>query len=110
MDSSSAETIVTHSIYTYSAVLTAHELVIAAIHSTGAESISSIGSRLENQRMWPSFISALVAAIGSLTVGYAMGYPSSALIDLSELHDAFAIEKGSKMSELFAVSGCMYMC
>ena len=32
-----------------------------------------------------SFFSVLVAALGSSSVGYALGYPSSALLDLAEL-------------------------
>lgn len=66
---------------------------------------SSDSSGSEKERAWPSFVSALVAALGSLTIGYAMGYPSSALIDLAGLREGFDIQKGSVESELFAVSG-----
>ena len=63
---------------------------------------SSKGS--EKQKLWPSFVSVLVAALGSTTVGYAMGYSSSALLDLAELPGGRTVKKGSLTSELFAVS------
>ncbi len=75
-----------------------------AMRSYERNSSTSSASSSEKQRAWPSIVSALVAAVGSLTVGYAMGYPSSALIDLAELPDGFSIQKGSVESELFAVS------
>lgn len=37
-----------------------------------------------------------------------MGYPSSALLDLSELQDGYAFEKGSPTSDLFAVSFAVF--
>ncbi len=58
----------------------------------------------EKQRAWPSILSAVVAAVGSLTVGYAMGYSSSALLDLAELGGGFAIQTGSVESKVFVVS------
>ncbi len=75
-----------------------------AMRSYERNSSTSSVSSSEKQRAWPSIVSALVAAVGSLTIGYAMGYPSSALIDLAELPDGFSIQKGSVESELFAVS------
>lgn len=56
-----------------------------------------------------AFVSVLVAALGSLTVGYAMGYPSSALIELADASKLqqpkdYAFAKGSPTSDLFGVS------
>ena len=45
-----------------------------------------------------------VAAIGSCAVGYALAYPSSALIDLAELPNGRAFETASTESQLFVVS------
>ena len=56
-----------------------------------------------------AFVSVLVASLGSLTLGYAMGYPSSALIELADasklrLPEDYAFAKGSPTSDLFGVS------
>jgi len=61
---------------------------------------------------WPTFVSTLVATLGSLTVGYAMGYPSSALIDLAnpsnlQRPEDYAFEISSATSDLFVVSWLM---
>ena len=55
-------------------------------------------------RLWPTFVSVFVAALGSSTVGYAIGFSSSALIDLAALPEDYALQKGSVISDLFAVS------
>lgn len=56
-----------------------------------------------------AFVSVLVASLGSLTLGYAMGYPSSALIELTDASKLqqpadYAFAKGSPTSDLFGVS------
>ena len=70
---------------------------------------SSINATKHQSETWPTFVSTLVATLGSLTVGYAMGYPSSALIDLAnpeklQRPEDYAFEKGSTTSDLFVVS------
>ena len=45
-----------------------------------------------------------MAAIGSSSIGYALGYPSSALLDLAELPGDRAFTRGSTASQLFGVS------
>ena len=68
----------------------------------------SVRGSAERWCSWPTFLSAFIAALGPLTVGYAMGYPSSALLDLSELQDGYAFEKGSPISDFFAVSFAVF--
>ncbi len=53
---------------------------------------------------WPALLSVIAAVHGSLTVGYAYGYTSTALEQLSELPDGYAFHLGSISAELFAVS------
>ena len=53
--------------------------------------------------LWPTVLLSVVASLGSLTIGYALGYPSSALLELAELPGELAFEKGGPASELFAV-------
>ena len=50
-----------------------------------------------------SFFSVLVAALGSSSAGYALAYPSSALLDLAELPDDRAFHKGNTETLLFGV-------
>ena len=54
--------------------------------------------------VWPVLLSVFTINLGSLVAGYAMGYPSSALLDLEKLPPEYAFEKGSVDSGLFAVS------
>ena len=51
-----------------------------------------------------SLFAVFVAAIGSSSIGYALGYPSSALLDLAELPGDRAFTRGSTASQLFGVS------
>lgn len=51
-----------------------------------------------------SFFSVFVAAIGSSSIGYALGYPSSALLDLANLSDDRAFREASTETQLFGVS------
>lgn len=53
--------------------------------------------------LWPTVLLSVIASLGSLTIGYAFGYPSSALLELAELPGELAFEKGGSASELFAV-------
>ena len=55
-------------------------------------------------KLWPTLLAVLVAALTIVTVGYALGYPSTALGDLAELPGGYAFELSSKFSGLFAVS------
>lgn len=73
-----------------------------------AETKESPGTRVDLPLM-RSFFSVFVAAIGSCTVGYALAYPSSALIDLAELPNDRAFETGSTEAQLFAVSRALYI-
>ena len=56
-----------------------------------------------------SLFAVFVAAIGSSSVGYALGYPSSALLDLAGLPGDRAFTRGSTASQLFGVSKDMKM-
>ena len=51
-----------------------------------------------------SLFAVFVAAIGSSSIGYALGYPSSALLDLAGLPGDRAFTRGSTASQLFGVS------
>ncbi len=53
---------------------------------------------------WPAMFSVIAAVQSSLTVGYAYGYTSTALEQLSELPDSYAFRLGSISADLFAVS------
>ncbi len=53
---------------------------------------------------WPAMFSVIAAVHSSLTMGYAYGYTSTALEQLSELPDGYAFRLGSISAELFAVS------
>ena len=55
-----------------------------------------------------SFLSVLAVSVGASSVGYALGYPSSALIDLQRLPDRRAFENGSVESQLFVVRNIVY--
>ena len=51
-----------------------------------------------------SFFSVLaVSFAASSSIGYALGYPSSALIDLQQLPDGYRFESGSIEAQLFVV-------
>ena len=54
--------------------------------------------------LWPTLLLVAIACLGSLTLGYAVAYPSSALLELAELPGELAFEKGGAASELFVVS------
>ena len=45
-----------------------------------------------------------VSSAGSVSIGYALGFTSSALIDLQQLPDDRAFESGSIEAQLFVVS------
>lgn len=53
-----------------------------------------------------SLVVVLITTIGSFTIGFALGYTSSALLDLAELPDDRAFRKASTESELFGASDC----
>ncbi len=53
---------------------------------------------------WPAALSVIAAVHSWLTVGYAYGYTSTALEQLSELPDGYAFRLGSISADLFAVS------
>ena len=61
-----------------------------------------------NLSMKYSLVVVLIATIGSFTIGFALGYPSSALLDLAELPDDRVFRKASTESELFGASDCSY--
>ena len=65
-------------------------------------------AELECNKSRPTLLAVLVAALTILTVGYALGYPSTALGDLAELPDGYAFELSSKFSGLFAVRKPVY--
>ena len=56
---------------------------------------------------WSTIPSVCVAALSTLAVGYALGYPSAALVELAELSEGRAFELSGRDSDLFAVSGIM---
>ncbi len=56
------------------------------------------------QAWWPAMFSVIAAVHSSLTVGYAYGYTSTALEQLSELPDGYAFRLGSISADLFVVS------
>ncbi len=59
---------------------------------------------------WPAALSVIAAVHSSLTVGYAYGYTSTALEQLSELPDGYAFRLGSISADLFAVSSSWGLC
>ena len=65
---------------------------------------SDQGSGKQKSTLWPTLLLAAIACLGSLTIGYALGYPSSTLLELAELPGELAFEKGGAASELFVVS------
>ncbi len=52
---------------------------------------------------WPAMLSVIAAVHSSLTVGYAYGYTSTALEQLSELPDGYAFRLGSISADLLSV-------
>ena len=50
-----------------------------------------------------SLFAVFVAAIGSSSMGFALGYPSSALLDLAELPGDRAFTRGGTAGQLFGV-------
>ena len=75
---------------------------------TGGLPVAMKSDGSENRRrtmpVWPVLLSVLAVNLGSLVAGYAMGYPSSALLDLEQWSPEYAFEKRSVDSGLFAVS------
>ena len=63
----------------------------------------STETRKPKSSLWPTVLLSIVASLGSLTNGYALGYPSSALLELAELPGELAFGKGGPASELFVV-------
>ena len=60
----------------------------------------------KEERLWPTSISALVASIPALMIGYTFAFPSSALLDLTE--DSAGLPEDYRFSiglaDVFAVS------
>ncbi len=68
----------------------------------------SIATTDAKQAWWPALFSVIAAVHSSLTLGYAYGYTSTALEQLSELPDGYAFRLGSISADLFVVSLAMY--
>lgn len=60
----------------------------------------------KEERLWPTCLSALVASIPALMIGYTFAFPSSALLDLTE--DCAGLPEDYRFSlalaDFFAVS------
>lgn len=58
------------------------------------------------ERLWSTSISALVASVPALMIGYTFAFPSSALLDLTEDRAGLPEDYQFSMSfsEIFAVS------
>ena len=54
------------------------------------------------ERLWSTTVSALIASIPALLVGFTIGYPSPALLDLGDLPEDFRFN--TLLSDLFGVS------
>ena len=57
------------------------------------------------ERLWSTTISAFIASIPALLVGFTIGYPSPALLDLGDLPEDFRFN--TLLSDLFGVS-CIF--
>ena len=64
------------------------------------------------ERVWSTAVSAIVASIPALLLGYTLGFPSSALLDLTE--DDAGLREDYQLtlllSDLFAVSNPVARC
>ena len=56
------------------------------------------------QRIWLLTLVTFIASLTTLLAGYTLGYPSSALLELSELPDEYAFTNETILPDLFGVS------
>ena len=56
------------------------------------------------ERLWSISIVALAAALSSLVGGYALGYPSSSLINLNNMTHGRSLVNGSVLVDAYGVS------
>ena len=77
---------------------------------TPSNIVSSKSTQLQpkqvRQRLWATFLSAVVASLPALLVGCTLGFPSGALLDLIDLEDRPDFKFNSILSDVFGVSGC----
>ena len=77
---------------------------MAEVPSTQAAKCQSPGS-IDDLPVKRSFFAAFIAAvIGVFSIGYANGFPSTALIDFGRLPDSRALKTASLYAQLFVVS------
>ena len=60
------------------------------------------GTTRTRERLWSTTVSALIAVIPALLVGFTLGYPSPALLDLGDLSEDYRFN--TLLSDLFGVS------
>ena len=66
--------------------------------------------KLSRQRVWAVFVSAIIASLPALLVGCTLGFPSGALLDLTDLEPRPEYKFNSVLSDIFGASLSCIMC
>ena len=64
----------------------------------------NVKSKKVRQRIWTTVLSAIVACIPFLLVGCTLGFPSGALLDLTDLEERTEFKLTREQADLFGVS------
>ena len=56
------------------------------------------------ERLWSTSVLALAAALSPLVGGYALGYPSSSLMNLNNMTNGRSLVNGSVLADTYGVS------
>ncbi len=74
--------------------------------NTAVNTVVAKNERRVRQRVWSTVLSAIVACIPFLLVGCTLGFPSGALLDLTELEPREQFKLTREQADLFGVSLC----
>ncbi len=84
----------------------AGELVeLSAINNTPVvtTTVETVSDKSARQRVWTTVLSAIVACIPFLLVGCTLGFPSGALLDLTDLEQREEFKLTREQADLFGV-------